>query len=91
MAVASAILSIAAATRIAHFAMTGKSVLCLNGTGLPVQFAGEPWSFVRVSVTSHDHNGEVGTMRWKITFDQDDLTLAVATVISALAISLALI
>jgi hypothetical protein len=42
-------------------------------------------------VTSHDHKGEVGTMRWKITLDQDDLTLAVATVISALAISLALI
>jgi hypothetical protein len=91
MAVVNAFLSIAAAMRIAHFALAGKSVLCLDGKGLPVQFAGEPRSYVRVSVTSHDHNGEVGTMRWKITLDQDDLMLAVATVISALAISLALI
>ena len=91
MAVVNALLSIAAATRIAHFAIAGKSVLCLDGKGLPVQFAGEPRPYVRVGLTSHDHNGEVGTMRWKITFDQDDLTLAVATVISALAISLALI
>jgi hypothetical protein len=30
-------------------------------------------------------------MRWKISLDNDDLTLAVATVVSALAISLALI
>jgi hypothetical protein len=30
-------------------------------------------------------------MRWKFTIDQDDLTLAVATLVSALAISLALI
>jgi hypothetical protein len=89
MAVVNAFLSIAAAMRIAHFALAGKSVLCLDGKGLPVQFAGEPR--LRVSVTSHDHNGEVGTMRWKITLDQDDLMLAVATVISALAISLALI
>jgi hypothetical protein len=34
---------------------------------------------------------EVGTMRWKVTFDNDDLTLAVATIVSAVAISLALI
>jgi hypothetical protein len=34
---------------------------------------------------------EVGTMRWKVTLDNDDLTLAVATIVSALAISLALI
>jgi hypothetical protein len=91
MAVVNALLLFAASRRIAHFAVAGKSVLCLDGKGLPVQFAGEPWSYVRVSVTSHDHKGEVGTMRWKITLDQDDLTLAVATVISALAISLALI
>jgi hypothetical protein len=32
-----------------------------------------------------------GTMRWKISLDQDDLTLAVAAAISALAISLAFI
>jgi hypothetical protein len=39
----------------------------------------------------HDHNGEVGTMRWKFIIDHDDLTLAVAALVSALAISLALI
>jgi len=57
--------------------------------GLPVQFARNHGR--HCGLVSHDHNGEVGTMRWKISLDQDDLTLAVATVISALAISLALI
>jgi hypothetical protein len=48
---------------------------------------GEPCSFLCVG---HD-NGEVGTMAWKFTIDHDDLTLAVAALVSALAISLALI
>jgi hypothetical protein len=42
-------------------------------------------------VLGRDHNGEVGTMQWKFTIDPDDLTLAVAALVSALAISLALI
>jgi len=33
----------------------------------------------------------VGTMRWIFSFDRDDLTLAIATLVSALVISLALI
>jgi hypothetical protein len=49
------------------------------------------WGTFLVSVCWPDHNGEVGTMRWKFTIDHDDLTLAVAALISALAISLALI
>jgi hypothetical protein len=56
---------------------------------LPLSSArGEPCSFLCVS---RDHNGEAGTMRWKFTIDHDDLTLAVAALVSALAISLALI
>jgi hypothetical protein len=42
-------------------------------------------------VLGRDHNSEAGTMRWKFTIDHDDLTLAVAALVSALAISLALI
>jgi hypothetical protein len=34
-------------------------------------------------------NGEVGTMRWKITIDHDDAVLIIATLISATVISLA--
>ena len=50
------------------------------------------WGTLLVSVCwGHDHNGEVGTMGWKFTIDHDDLTLAVAALVSALAISLALI
>ena len=48
-------------------------------------------NLARFCVLGHDHNGEVGTMRWKFTIDHDDLTLAVAALVSALAISLALI
>jgi hypothetical protein len=48
-------------------------------------------NLARFCVLGHDHNGEVGTMRWKFTIDQDDITLAAAALVSALAISLALI
>ena len=48
-------------------------------------------NLARFCVLGHDHNGEVGTMRWIFTIDHDDLTLAVAALVSALAISLALI
>ena len=37
------------------------------------------------------HNGEVGTMRWTFTIDSDDLVLAIAVLVSALAISLVLV
>jgi hypothetical protein len=37
------------------------------------------------------HNGEGDTMRRKITIDADDLTLVIAMIVSAVAISLALI
>ena len=36
-------------------------------------------------------NREVGAMRQNFTIDRDDLTLVIATLVSALAISLALI
>jgi hypothetical protein len=35
-------------------------------------------------------NDEVGTMRWTVTLDGDDVTLVIATIISAVGISLAL-
>jgi hypothetical protein len=49
------------------------------------------WNLARFRVLATDHNSGVGTMRWKFTIDHDDLTLAVAALVSALAISLALI
>jgi hypothetical protein len=49
------------------------------------------WNLARFRVLATDHNSGVGTMGWIFTIDQDDLTLAVATLVSALAISLALI
>jgi hypothetical protein len=48
-------------------------------------------NLTRFRVLATDHNSGVGAMRWKFTFDHDDLTLAVAALVSALAISLALI
>ena len=33
---------------------------------------------------------EVGTMRWKAIIDRDDVTLLIATIISAVGITLAL-
>jgi hypothetical protein len=39
----------------------------------------------------YGHNGEGDTMRRKIGIDADDLTLVIAMIVSAVAISLALI
>jgi hypothetical protein len=58
----------------------------------------EPFTFTgikdfprRAVSSASGHEQRMGTMRWNITLDQDDLTLAIATIVSAVGITLALI
>jgi hypothetical protein len=60
-------------------------VLELSQIALPL----EPFLCARIRWARR--NGEtVGTMRWKIPIDSDDLVLMIATLVSAAAITLAL-
>jgi hypothetical protein len=87
MVLTDAIMTIAAAMRIAHSATVGSWCL-VSAVRASVRFVGNQGR--TCELLSHDHNGEVGTMRWKVTIDADDMLLAIAMIVTAVAISLAL-